>query len=102
MVARVGGVLLLVLLCTSGVPAINSVPPPAGRPPIPPLTGGLEIEDIRGWFANIYPWKYMPNVSTVFPVRSLWTQPNDYQSPADIARQNAVLEEYGSGADVLQ
>jgi hypothetical protein len=102
MVARLGGVLLLVLLCTRAVPAINSVPPPAVRPPTPSLTGGVEIEGIRGWFANIYPWKYDPNVSTVFPVRSLWSRPNDYQSSADIARQNALLEQYGSGADVLQ
>jgi hypothetical protein len=83
------------------VPALNSAPPSAG-PPIPPLAGGVDIEGIRGWFANIYPWKYTPNVSTVFPVRSIWTRPNDYQSPADITRQNALLEEYGSGADVLQ
>jgi hypothetical protein len=102
MVARVGGVLLLGLLCTRGVPAINSVSPPPGGPPIPPLAGGVEIEGIHGWFANIYPWKYLPSVSTVCPVRSLWGRPNDYQSPADIARQNALLEEYGSGADVLQ
>jgi hypothetical protein len=102
MVARVGGVLLLVLLCAHGVPAIDSVSPPPEPPPIPPLAGGVEIEGIRGWFANIYPWKYLPNLSTVFPVRSLWATPNDYQSPADIARQNALLEEYGSGADVLE
>jgi len=102
MVARVGGVLLLVLLCTRGVPAINSVSPPSGLPPIPPLAGGVAIEGIRGWFANIYPWKYLPNISTVYPVRSLWARPNDYQSPADVASQNALLEEYGSGADVLQ
>ena len=102
MVARLGGVLLLVLLCTRGVLAINSVSPPPGLPPIPPLAGGVEIEGIRGWFANIYPWKYDPSVSTVYPVRLLWNRPNDYQSPADIARQNMLLEEYGSGADVLQ
>jgi hypothetical protein len=102
MVARVGGVLLLVLLCSRGVPAIDSVSPPPARPPIPPLAGGIEIEGIRGWFANIYPWKYVPDLSTVYPVRSLWARPNDYQSPADIARQNALLEEYGSGADVLE
>jgi hypothetical protein len=102
MVARVGCVLLLVLLCTRGAPAIDSVSPPAGRPPIPPLAGGVEIEEISGWFANIYPWKYLPNLSTVFPVRTLWATPNDYQSPADIARQNALLEKYGSGADVLE
>jgi hypothetical protein len=102
MVSRVGGVLLLVLLCARGVPAIDSVSPAPARPPIPPLAGGVEIEGIRGWFANIYPWKYVPDLSTVYPVRSLWGRPNDYQSPADIARQNAVLEEYGSGADVLE
>ena len=102
MVARVGCVLLLVLLCTRGAPAIDSGSPPPGAPPIPPLTDGVEIDAIRGWFANIYPWKYVPNLSTVFPVRSLWGTPNDYQTPADIARQNAVLEKYGSGADVLE
>ena len=102
MVARVGGVLLLVLLCARGVPAIDSDAPPAVRPAIPPLAGGVDIEGIRGWFANIYPWKYVPDISTVFPVRALWARPNDYQSPADIDRQNALLEEYGSGADVLE
>jgi len=102
MVARVGGLLLLVLLCTRAVPAIDSVSPPAQRPPIPPLAGGVEIEGIRGWFANIYPWKYLPTLSTVYPVRALWAKPNDYQSAADIASQNTLLEEYGSGADVLE
>jgi hypothetical protein len=102
MVARVGGVLLLVLLCTHGVPAIDSVSPPPGTPPIPPLGGGVEIEGIRGWFANIYPWKYEPDLATVYPVRALWARPNDYQSPADIVSQNALLEQYGSGADVLE
>ena len=102
MVARLGGVLLLVLLCTRGVPAIDSGAPPPERPPIPPLVGGVELETVHGWFANIYPWKYLPDLSTVYPVRALWARPNDYQSPADIARQNALLEEYGSGADVLE
>jgi len=55
MVARVGGVLLLVLLCTRGMRAINSVSLPSGLPPTPPLAGGVEIEWIRGWFANIHP-----------------------------------------------
>jgi hypothetical protein len=57
------------------------------------------MEQIHGWFANIYPWKYFPMLSTVFPVRSLWGRPNDYQSAADIAAQNRLLAEYGSGAD---
>jgi hypothetical protein len=102
MVARVGGALLLVLLCSRGVPAIDSPSSDPVRPPIPPLTGGVEIEEIRGWFANIYPWKYLPSLATVYPVSWLWGRPNDYQSPAEIARQNALLEEYGSGADVLE
>jgi len=102
MVARVGGVLLVLLLCTRGAPAIKSpLPDPAGSP-IPALAGGIDIEEVHGWFANIYPWKYVPNLSTVYPVRSLWARPNDYQTPADITRQNELLNEYGSGADVLE
>jgi hypothetical protein len=102
MVARVGGVLLVLLLCTRGLPATNSQSPDPAGPPIPALAGGIDIEGIHGWFANIYPWKYVPNLSTVYPVRSLWARPNDYQSPADIARQNELLKQYGSGADVLE
>jgi hypothetical protein len=102
MVARVGCVLLALVLCTRALPAINPPSPEPVVPPIPPLTGGVDIEGIRGWFANIYPWKYLPTISTVFPVSSLWAKPNDYQSPADITRQNALLDEYGSGADVLE
>jgi hypothetical protein len=102
MVARLGALLLVILLLSRALAAINSPITDAQRPPIPTHIDGVEIEEIRGWFANIYPWKYVPNVSTVFPVRSLWTKPNDYQSPADIARQNELLAEYGSGADVLE
>ena len=102
MVARLSAVLLLILLFTRSVPAIDSPTAEANRPPVPTRIDGIEIEQIRGWFANIYPWKYLPTVSTVFPVRSLWGRPNDYQSPADIAEQNQLLAEYGSGADVLE
>jgi hypothetical protein len=102
MVARVGGFLLVLLLCTRTLPASNSPSTDAAGPPIPALAGGVDIEGIHGWFANIYPWKYMPNLSTVYPVRSLWARPNDYQTPADITRQNELLEAYGSGADVLE
>jgi len=71
MVARVGGFLLVLLLCTRALPASNSPSTDAAGPPIPALAGGVDIEGIHGWFANIYPWKYMPNLSTVYPVRSL-------------------------------
>ena len=102
MVARLSVVLFLILLGTRTVPAIDSQPVAANRPPLPLRVDGVEIEDIPGWFANIYPWKYLPDLSTVYPVRSLWTRPNDYQSAADIAAQNDQLAEYGSGADVLE
>jgi hypothetical protein len=102
MVAHLRAVLLLILLFTRSVPAIDSPTAEANRPAVPTRIDGVEIEQIHGWFANIYPWKYLPTVSTVFPVRSLWGRPNDYQSPADIAEQNQLLAEYGSGADVLE
>ena len=81
------------------MPAIDSPTAEANRPPLPARIDGVEIEQIHGWFANIYPWKYVLMLSTVFPVRSLWGRPNDYQSVADIAAQNQLLAEYGSGAD---
>src|SRR5712691_4570998 len=101
MVARLSAVLLLILLLTRSVPAIDS-PSDAIRPPIPARINGVEIEHIHGWFANIYPWPYLPSQTKVFPVRSLWARPNDYQSAADIVSQNELLAEYGSGADVLE
>jgi hypothetical protein len=60
----------------------------------------VEIEQIHGWFANIYPWRCFERFRR-FSVRALWGRPNDYQSGADIAVQNQLLAEYGSGADVL-
>jgi len=102
MVARLSLVLFLILLGTRLVPAIDSPPVPSARPPLPTHIDGIEIEGIRGWFANIYPWKYVPQLATVYPVPSLWTRPNDYQSAGDIVSQNELLAEYGSGADVLE
>ena len=69
---------------------------------IPARIDGIEMEHLSGWFANIYPWPYLPSLSTVYPVRSLWTKPLDYQSAGDITRQNALLDGYGSSADVLE
>src|SRR5919201_3588768 len=102
MVSRLGALLLLILLFSRVLPAIDSPSSDVPRLPVPTRIDGVEMEEIRGWFANIYPWKYVPSVSTVYPVSSVWARPNDYQSPADIAHQNDLLTEYGSGADVLE
>ena len=102
MVARLGAVFLLILLCARSVPAIDAPPALTPRPPVPARIDGVEIEGIRGWFANIYPWPYDPSLATVYPVRDLWTRPNDFQSAADITAQNELLAQYGSGADVLE
>jgi hypothetical protein len=101
MLSRPSVVLLLVLLSGRGVPAIDA-PVDTTVPRVPARVDGIEIEQIKGWFANIYPWRYQPDLVTVYPVRSLWGRPNDYQSAADIVSQNELLTEYGSGADVLQ
>lgn len=69
---------------------------------LPARIDGVEIRQIRGWFACLYPWRYIPNQSTVYPVGSVWRTPGDYQTAADIAEQNRLLDGYGSGADVLE
>jgi len=101
-VSRLSVALLLVLLFSRHVPAIDPPRVDVPRPPLPSRIDGVDIEQIRGWFANIYPWPYVPQLSTVYPVRSLWTRPNDLQSATDITAQNELLDQYGSGADVLE
>lgn len=68
---------------------------------VPPQVNGVELQSIAGWFANIYPWRYIPILATVYPVARLWT-PKGFQSPAAIREQNELLDRYGSGADVLE
>lgn len=68
---------------------------------IPEQVNGIELTTIRGWFANIYPWDYEPEQSTVHPVENLWT-PYQKQTPFQILEQARQLEDYGSGADVLE
>ena len=63
MVAYLSAVLLLILLFTRSVPAIDSPTAEANRRPVPTRIDGVEIEQIHGWFANIYPWKD-PRVSS--------------------------------------
>jgi len=68
---------------------------------VPPQIAGVELQSIGGWFANIYPWRYIPSLATVYPVARLWT-PKGFQSPAAVWEQNQLLDRYGSGADVLE
>lgn len=100
MLSRSTLVLLLLVLFTRSLPA--SDPNSDISRGIPNRIEGPEMEHLAGWFANIYPWPYLPSLSTVYPVRSLWTKPMDYQSAGDITRQNDLLDQYGSSADVLE
>lgn len=78
----------------------------------PAQINGVELTTLKGWHANIYPWGYDPETSTVHPVPDLWDPPKwdpdlqriepQYQSWAQIDRQSRQLREYGSGADVLE
>ena len=63
--------------------------------------GGVELSTIHGWFANIYPWEYIPEQTPFQPIPELFT-PNRYQTPAQIIYQNQLLDRYGSGADILE
>ncbi len=67
---------------------------------IPTKINGVELTTIRGWFANIYPWPFTPETSTVYPVPWLWPS-GGYQTVSNIVEQNRQLESYGSGADIL-
>lgn len=79
---------------------------------IPDYVPGVELATLKGWHANIYPWSYEPQWSTVHPVPALWDPPKwdpvenrfkaQWQSPAQIIEQSRQLREYGSGADVLE
>ena len=100
MVSRLTVLSLLLVLFARSLPASGANSDIDRR--IPSRIDGPEIEHLAGWFANIYPWPYIPTISTVYPVRTLWTRPLDYQSAADITRQNELLEQYGSSADVLE
>jgi hypothetical protein len=68
---------------------------------VPAHINGVELQSITGWFANLYPWRYVPSLATVYPVPRLWT-PKGFQSPAAIREQTWLLDRYGSGADVLE
>jgi hypothetical protein len=99
MVTRIGALLLLLLLFARSAPAIDSDSGTSRN--IPARIDGVEIETISGWFANLYPWRYTPYDATVYPVPRLWT-PMAFQSPHAVTEQNRLLDEYGSGADVLE
>lgn len=62
---------------------------------------GVELRSIHGWFANIYPWGYDPEHSTVHPVPSLWT-PGNKPSPFQMSEQCRQIRDFGAGAVVLE
>ena len=99
MVTRVGALLLLLLVFARTAPASD----PGSDVPrnVPSRIDGVELQSIAGWFANLYPWRYTPYDATVYPVPQLWT-PMGFQSPRAIVEQNRQLDDYGSGADVLE
>lgn len=78
----------------------------------PAQVNGVELTTLKGWHANIYPWDYRPEWSTVHPIPALWDPPKwdpfenifkaQNQSPAQIKEQSRQLYQYGSGADVLE
>mgnify|MGYP001580599133 FL=1 len=45
------------------------------RIPTPGNLKGVPLSSVKGWFAGIYPWPYVPEYSTVHPVMSLWDSP---------------------------
>ena len=67
----------------------------------PKTINGVELLNIRGWFANIYPWMYDPKQSAVHPVPSLWT-PGQTPSPFQMSEQCRQIREFGGGAVVLE
>jgi hypothetical protein len=92
-------VLTLLVVCAVRIRAVDSNSDI--QPNLPPRVDGVELMSITGWFANLYPWRYIPSLATVYPVPRLWT-PKGYQSPAAVREQNALLDRFGSGADVLE
>lgn len=62
---------------------------------------GVELLSIRGWLANIYPWEYLPEQSTVHPISRLWT-PGQTPSPFQMMEQCRQIKEFGGGAVVLE
>lgn len=71
------------------------------NPELPKNINGVELLSIRGWFANMYPWSYLPETSTVHPVARLWT-PGQTPSPSQVMEQCRQVKEFGSGAVVLE
>ncbi|MEK7138611.1 MAG: hypothetical protein AAB799_00325 [Patescibacteria group bacterium] len=62
---------------------------------------GAELATINGWFANIYPWQYIPEQTPYQPIPELFT-PKQNQTSVQVSFQNQLLNRYGSGADILE
>ncbi|OGN03189.1 MAG: hypothetical protein A2655_03770 [Candidatus Yanofskybacteria bacterium RIFCSPHIGHO2_01_FULL_43_42] len=67
----------------------------------PKTINGVEFATVRGWLANIYPWEYVPEQSTVHPVSRLWN-PRQQPSPFQVSEQCRQIREFGGGAAVLE
>ena len=67
----------------------------------PKVINGVELMSIHGWWANIYPWDYIPEKSAVHPVSRLWT-PYQKPSPFQMMEQCRQIKDFGGGAVVLE
>lgn len=68
---------------------------------IPREIPGVEITRTRGWFSNLYFWKYVPEWATVHPLPEFHT-PGEFPSPGEIKNLIRMLKAYGSGVDVIE
>ena len=105
--------LVALLLATRPVPAVpiqvspdlplaaGTVVPSVQTDATPNQINGVEISTIKGWFAALFGWAYIPEQSTVHPTDRIW-RPWNYQSKEEVIEQNRLLVQYGSGADVLE
>lgn len=71
-----------------------------GSVPVPARIYGVELLSLRGWFAVIYPWEFIPEQTPTRPMPELFT-PRRRQTASQIDFQNRLLDKYGSAADVL-
>ena len=61
---------------------------------------GVELVNLQGWYAVVYPWEFLPEQSPVHPIPELFT-PEQHQTPSQMAYQCRLLDQYGSAADIL-
>ena len=57
---------------------------------IPQTINGVDLATIPGWWANLYPWEFLPEQSPVHPILELFT-PYQNQSVNQIIYQEQIL-----------